>query len=203
MAKTVDLAIRRGATFTLAARWEGETWLYAAITGITQTAPVQITSAPHSIPDGWRVAVVDAKGMTQLNAANNPPKDKDMRRAAVVSSTVLEFNDTSAAAFSKHTPNTGYIAWLAPRSLAGVIARMQIRERVKGPIVLSLTSAPNGGLSLDDTLKVVEITLTAEQTEIIAQSAGVYDLELVSAGGVVTDLLEGAVTFGPETTTTS
>ncbi len=202
MAKTLDLAIRRGATFTLSLRWEGETWLYAAITGITQTAPAQITSAVHAIPDGWRVAVVDAKGMTQLNATSNPPKDRDMRRASVVSSTVLEFNDTSAAAFGKHTPNTGYIAWLAPRSLAGFTARMQIRERVKGPVVVSLTSAPNGGISLDDTLKVIDLTLTAEQTETVLQASGVYDLELVSAGGVVFDVLEGAVTFGTEITTT-
>lgn len=196
-----DIEIRRGATFVLPVRWETEPWLYAAISSIALTAPVAITSAAQAIPDGWNVAVVDAKGLTQLNAKNNPPKASDMRRATVVSSTVVQFNEISAAAFGKHTPSTGYLAWMTPHSLDGYTARMQIKDRVGGTVLLSLTSAVDGGITLDDTGKVIEITITAEQAESITWTSGVYDMELVSAGGVVTALLEGAVAVGTEVTT--
>lgn len=196
-----DIEIRRGATFVLPVRWETEPWLYAAIASIALTAPVAITSAAQTIPDGWNVAVVDAKGLTQLNAKNNPPKASDMRRATVVSSTVIQFNEISAAAFGKHTQSTGYLAWMTPHSLAGYTARMQIKDRVGGTVLLSLTSAVDGGITLDDTGKVIEITITAEQAEAITWTSGVYDLELVSSGGVVTALLEGAVTVSTEVTT--
>lgn len=205
MAKVQDLTIRRGETFKLTVRWETEPWLYAAIESISRTAPARVTlQAPGAdIPDGWRVAVVDAKGMTQLNAANNPPKSKDMRRAKVTGLTQLEFNDISAAAFGAHTTGSGYLAWMTPHSLAGYTARMQIKDRVGGTVLLSLTSAVDGGITLDDAGKVIEITITAAQAEAITWTSGVYDLELVSAGGIVTALMEGAVTASTEVTTTT
>ena len=196
-----DIEIRRGATFVLPVRWETEPWLYAAIASISLTAPASITSAAHTIPDGWNVAVVDAKGLTQLNAKNNPPKASDMRRATVVSSTVIQFNEISAAAFGKHQAGSGYLAWMTPQSLAGYTARMQIKDRIGGTVLASLTSLPGGGIVLDDAVKVIEITITAEQSEAFAWTSAVYDLELVSAARKVTALLEGAVSVSGEVTT--
>ena len=195
-----DIELRRGATFVLPVRWETTPWLYAAIASISLTAPVGITSAAHAIPDGWNVAVVDAKGLTQLNAKNNPPKASDMRRATVVSATQIQFNEISAAAFGKHQAGSGYLAWLTPHTLTGYTARMQIKDRVGGVVLLSLTTE-NGGITLDDGGKVIEISITAAQTEAFTKSAGVYDLELVSPGGVVTPLMEGAVAINTEVTT--
>ena len=200
-ARSLDLEIRRGESFTLAVRWETEPWLYAAIASIALAAPVQITTAgPHNLPNGWKVAVVDAKGLTQLNAKNNPPKASDMRRATVVSATQIQFNEISAAAFGKHQAGSGYLAWLTPHTLIGYAARLQIKDRVGGAVLLSLTTE-NGGIALDDGGKVIEISITAAQTEALTKSAGVYDLELVSPGGVVTALLEGAVSVASEVTT--
>lgn len=196
-----DIELRRGATFVLPVRWETEPWLYGAITSIAQRAPVSITSAAHTIPDGWNVAVVDAKGLTQLNAKSNPPKASDMHRATVVSATQIEFNDISSASFGKHTAGTGYLAWRTPQSLLGHTARMQIKDRIGGTVLVSLTSVPGGGVLLDDTGKVIEITITAEQSEAFAWTSAVYDLELVSAAGKVTALLEGAVSVSGEVTT--
>ena len=195
-----DIELRRGATFVLPVRWETTPWLYAAIASISLTAPVAITSAAHTIPDGWNVAVVDAKGLTQLNAKNNPPKASDMRRATVVSATQIQFNEISAAAFGKHQAGSGYLAWLTPHTLTGYTARMQIKDRVGGAVLLSLTTE-NGGITLDDAGKVIEITITAEQSEAFAWTSAVYDLELVSAAGKVTPLLEGAASVSGEVTT--
>ena len=196
-----DIELRRGATFVLPVRWETTPWLYAAIASISLTAPVAITSAAHTIPDGWNVAVVDAKGLTQLNAKNNPPKDSDMRRATVVSATQIQFNEISAAAFGKHQAGSGYLAWLTPHTLTGYTARMQIKDRIGGTVLASLTSLPGGGIVLDDAGKVIEITITAEQSEAFAWTSAVYDLELVSAAGKVTPLLEGAASVSGEVTT--
>lgn len=201
MTTTRDIQIRRGSTFLMVVRWETESWLYAAITSISLTAPVAITSAAHTIPDGWNVAVVDAKGLTQLNAKSNPPKKSDMRRATVVSATQIEFNEVSAANFTPHKAASGYLAWRAPQSLTGYAARMQIKDRVDGTVLVSLTSAPSGGITINQTDKAIEIVITDAQTEAIAKAGGVYDLELVSPGGVVTALLAGAVTFESEVTT--
>ena len=196
-----DIELRRGATFVLPVRWETTPWLYAAIASISLTAPVAITSAAHTIPDGWNVAVVDAKGLTQLNAKNNPPKASDMRRATVVSATQIQFNEISAAAFGKHQAGSGYLAWLTPHTLTGYTARMQIKDRIGGTVLASLTSLPGGGIVLDDAGKVIEITITAEQSEAFAWTSAVYDLELVSAAGKVTPLLEGAASVSGEVTT--
>ena len=201
MTTTRDIQIRRGSTFLMAVRWETEPWLYAAITSISLTAPVTITSAAHTIPDGWNVAVVDAKGLTQLNAKSNPPKKSDMRRATVVSATQIEFNEVSAANFTPHKAASGYLAWRAPQNLTGYTARMQIRDRVGGTVLVSLTSAPSGGITINQTDKAIEIVITDAQTGAITKAEGVYDLELVSPGGVVTALLAGAVTFESEVTT--
>ena len=151
--------------------------------------------------DLWRVAVVDAKGMTQLNAAAVPPKPKDMRRATVRSATEIEFNDASAAAFGAHTTNSGYLAWMTPHSLDDFTARLQIKDRVGGTVLHTATSAPLGGIVLSDAEKTIEFKVDAETAESFAWSGGVYDLEMVSAGGTVTAILEGAVTVGAEVTT--
>ena len=145
--------------------------------------------------------MVDAKGLTQLNAKSNPPKASDMRRAKVLSATQIEFNGISAASYPQHVANSGYLAWMTPHPLAGYVARMQIKDRPGGAVLLSLTSGANGGITLDDAGKVIEIVIRADQTEAMTWTSGAYDLELVSPGGVVTALLEGSVQVSSEITT--
>ena len=201
-ARSLDLEIRRGESFTLAVRWETEPWLYAAIASIALAAPVQITTAgPHNLPNGWNVAVVGAKGLTELNAKNNPPKTNDMRRATVINASGIEFNDISATGFGVHRGGSGYLAWLTPHSLAGYLARMQIRDRPGGAVLHTLTSALGGGITLDDVEKVIELAIDATTTAGFSWSAAQYDLELVSPGGHVTALLEGAISMQSEITT--
>jgi hypothetical protein len=63
---------------------------------------------------------------------------------------------------------------------------------------LELTTA-NGRVSLTSA-GVITLSLTATETAALAAGRYVYDLELVSSGGVVTRLLEGVVTVSPEVT---
>jgi hypothetical protein len=85
-------------------------------------------------------------------------------------------------------------------NLTGYTARMQIRERVESSTALvSLTSS--SGITLGGAAGTVVITITATQTDALPNmKKGVYDLELVSAGGIVTRLLQGEVVVSPQVT---
>jgi len=63
---------------------------------------------------------------------------------------------------------------------------------------IELTTA-NGRISLTNA-GVITLSLTATETAALAAGRYVYDLEMVSSGGVVTRLLEGVVTVSPEVT---
>lgn len=201
MAKKLDLSILQGKTFVLHARWGTIPLIYKSITAMQQTAPARVTASGHGIPDGWQVAVVGAKGMTELNAVNNPLKDADFRVATVVDSNTVEFNNVSAAGFKAYVSG-GYLAYYTPMSLASYTARMKIKDKVGGTVLETLTTE-NGGITLNNTNKLITITISATATAAYAWKNAVYDLELASgdATPVVTALLFGKVTVTKEVTT--
>jgi hypothetical protein len=63
---------------------------------------------------------------------------------------------------------------------------------------LELTTA-NSRISLTNA-GVITLSLTATETAALAAGRYVYDLEMVSSGGLVTRLLEGVATVSPEVT---
>lgn len=196
-----NFVIDQGKTFQQVIRWESEPFVYAAIASISRTAPVSIeTQDAHGLVDGWRVAVVSAQGMRQINAENSPPIDSDFHRATIVDETTVELNDINAADFSVHTANTGYLQFYSPKSLAGCTARMTIRDRTGGAELMSLTTE-NGRITLDDTEKTITLRIEADDTAAISWLHGVYDLEIEDSDGFVTGLYQGAVTVNREETT--
>ena len=85
-----------------------------------------------------------------------------------------------------------------PVDLTGYTARMQIRKKHQGDLLISLTTE-NGGLTIDDAEGTVTIDMTAAQTSEITRS-GVYDLELI-VGSTVTKMLRGQFILTHEVTT--
>ena len=93
---------------------------------------------------------------------------------------------------------------LTPVNITGYSIRMQIRTEIDavgfidefttGGGEILLTDAANGKFTL-----TITDTATTLYTEADFESA-VYDLELVSGGGVVTRLIEGTVTLSKEVT---
>jgi hypothetical protein len=77
---------------------------------------------------------------------------------------------------------------------------MSIKDKVGGTELMSLTTE-NSRISVDDAGKIITLTISADDTEVIEFSKGVYDLELVSPTGIVTTLLAGAVSVTSEVTT--
>jgi hypothetical protein len=86
-----------------------------------------------------------------------------------------------------------------PVDLGGYTARMQVRQRyVSTSTVLSLTSG--SGITLGGALGTITLLVSASATAEVATGEYLYDLELVSGGGVVTRLLQGSFTVRAEVT---
>ena len=88
-----------------------------------------------------------------------------------------------------------------PVNVTGYLARMQIRENFDSDdYLIFLTSDPAGGITLGGALGTITIEMSAETTASLPQIDAVYDLELVSAAGFVTRLVQGRVFISREVT---
>lgn len=195
-----NITIEQGSTYQQTVFWESTPFVYRPISAISKTAPVSITCAGHGLVDGWRVAVIGVVGMTQLNAANDPPKAKDFHEVTVVDSNTITINSIDASSYSAYKSG-GYLKYYTQVDISGYTARMTIKNKVGGTVLLQLDSGLIGGITLNNASKAIQLQISAAQTAALAFSSGVYDVELVSPLGVVTKLLGGAVTLSPEVTT--
>lgn len=195
--KVHNAPVYQGRTFKIVLRWETEPVVYRPITGISQTAPVQITAPDHGLSDGWYVAVSDVKGMTQINSKSNSPDEEDFYQVTRVDADTIELNAVDAASFSAYVSG-GYLRYNTPVSLDGAAARMDIKNKVGGTALYSLNEV--SGITLDDAEHVISVTIPAADTADFTWKTAVYDLEVDTALG--TDcLLTGVLTLVPEVTT--
>lgn len=194
-----NLRVFQGKTFVHVVRWGQTDSSYKAITAIPATAPAQLTVPGHGLPTGWPVAIVSVLGMIEINALATPPSPDDYHKVIAVDANTLQIPDINAAGFTPYVSG-GYVQFQAPAPLTGYTARMEIKDRVGGTILVSLTS-PSSGIAIDTNLSTVTVTIDAVTTAAITKLNGVYDLELVSPAGVVTPLLYGSVTVQQEVTT--
>lgn len=200
----MTLAIKKGKTFSRVLRPTGPPFIYRAITGITKSAPVSIKAVAHGLVSGQYVAVVSAKGMTEINAEVDRyghPKLGEYHKCTVVDVDNITINDINAADFGAYTSG-GYLQFLTPLDMAGCTARRTIKDRIGGTELLTLTTE-NGGLAIDNTAHTITETIAATATAALTWKTGVTDLELVNtASGRVTaiDALD-KVTVEDEVTT--
>jgi hypothetical protein len=194
-----DLQIIQGKTFVQVVRWETTPIVYKAITGISKTAPITITAPGHGAVHGWRGAVTAVQGMKQANAAHTPPWDADYHQITYIDADTVQFNDVNAAEYDAYVSG-GYLQYNTPQDLTGYTARMTIKNRAGGTALDTFTSA-EGDIVLDNSAKTITLTISATDTAAYTFRNGVYDLELVSAGGVVTQLLYGSAAVTQEVTT--
>jgi hypothetical protein len=251
---STDLIIQQGKTFSQVLRWETQPVVYKAITAINQAAPTKITAVGHGVPDGWRIAVVSVKGMTQLNSKNTPPRSTDYHQATVVDVDNISLNDTNSSDYSTYSSG-GYVMYNTPADLTGFTARMTIKDQIAVPNLLKCTTAGTSGstlptaagadgtavwevapagsarsvtwsaatafalgdiidthellrldtvnsrITIDTVNYTITLTIDAATTAAITWDTGVYDLEMVSVGGVVTGLMSGAISVVDEVTT--
>lgn len=189
-AKTEDFVIWMGKSFRRVIRWESKPYLYRAITGITKAAPAVITATSHSIPDGWRVAVVSAQGMTEINALNAPPRDSEFMAARVLTSSTIALDDVDSSQFTTYSSG-GYLQLFTPVDLTGMLARYKVKDKVGGTTLVSLTSS--SGITISNTTKTITIDITAAATAAYTWTTGVHELEMEDSNGFVTGLFDGSV----------
>lgn len=199
-AKRLDLVIRQGETFQRIIRWETLPFIYKAITAITAAAPASITATAHGLTNGWRVAVVSVRGMTQINAENSPPRTSDFEQVTVGDANTVTLNRINSADFNAYTSG-GYLQFYTPVDLTGYEARMKIKDRVGGTELASFTSdPPDNRITVDNAAKTITVELSAVDAAALAFTKGVYDLEMVSPGGVVTTIFSGSISVVKEVT---
>ena len=87
-----------------------------------------------------------------------------------------------------------------PIDLTGYSARMQIRETVDAVAALPDATTVNGQIILGGAAGTVTFAIPATITAAFTFEEAVYDLEVESAGGHVTRLVEGSVYLSPEVT---
>ena len=88
----------------------------------------------------------------------------------------------------------------APIDLTCYIARMQIRASVEAVTTIHEATTANGQLVMGGAAGTVTFNIPAVDTAAMDFEEAVYDLEVESAGGHVTRLVEGSVYLSPEVT---
>jgi hypothetical protein len=193
-AKKLNLTVRQGETFLRVIRWETPPFIYKAITAITKAGPVVVTAVAHGLKSGWRAAVVSVVGMDEINADHSPPRDHNFHQVTVLSVDTVEINDINSADFDTYVSG-GYLQFYTPVNMTGFTARMTIKDKIGGTVLDTLVP------TIDAVNNTITLTISAVDTALFTWKKGVYDLEMVSAGGVVTTIFAGSVTLTQEVTT--
>ncbi len=91
-------------------------------------------------------------------------------------------------------------------NLAGFTARMHIRRTIDTASPMIILTTENGRIAINPNIagnatknNEISLMITAADTATITTS-GVYDLEIISAGGTVSKVIRGDVTLIPEVT---
>lgn len=191
--------IYQGRTFRYTVRPEMLPIVYKPITGIQQSAPVSITAVGHGLVSGWNAAVTNVKGMTQINATPNALRPSDFRPVTFVDADTVTINSIDAAGFSPYVSG-GHLIYYTPVSLAGAVARLDIRDKVGGVLLHSLTSV-GGDIVIDDTNHFVGIEIPPTTSDDFAFLTAVGDLEVEYADSSVDALVIAEIAVIREITT--
>jgi hypothetical protein len=73
-----------------------------------------------------------------------------------------------------------------------------VGKLAKGYSSTRTRTAMTTSFAIDRTTGILSISLTANQTAALDPERYVYDVEIISSGGVVTRVLEGIITVRPE-----
>ncbi|TAG50441.1 MAG: hypothetical protein EAZ30_00015 [Betaproteobacteria bacterium] len=85
-------------------------------------------------------------------------------------------------------------------NLTGYTAQMQLRSDIDSAIPIIALTIANGRITTAPLLGRLELLLSATETAALSFDRAVYDLEITSAGGEVTRVLQGSVALSKEVT---
>lgn len=195
----MDISIKQGSTFQLTLKYGQPQFAVKAITGVTKSGQAVVTATGHGLTVDWPVWVVGVAGMDQLNHTSDELRDACAAYYAYyVDANSLRL-DVDTTRFNAYTSG-GEVLYHPPVNLTGFTARMQIRETVESTTVLHSLTTENGGITLGGAAGTIALTISASDTAAFTFDTAVYDLEVVSGGGVVTEIASGAVLMNNEVT---
>lgn len=184
--------IIKGSTYRDTLRWATSECVLKPITSVVAMPAARFTCAEHGLVDGWPGSIEGHRSI----------EEKMSFSLRVIDDDTFEIPCMNAAGFrAQTTPLT--LRYNAPVDMAGYAARMQIKDKVGGNVLLELTSAAVSGeprIIIDNTARTIVREIPADITEAITWKRAVYDLEMVS-GGYVTKIDTDEVTVGTEVTT--
>lgn len=190
----LNFKIYQGSTFQEVLRWESSTKVYVPITAITKSAPVVITAANHSIPIGWRARVTNVAGMKEINCSED-----EYYQVTGTTTDTATINAVNSLAYTTYTSG-GVLEYNQPVDLAGYTARMHIREKLESTSIILQLTTENNRIILDNVAKTITLKVSATDTAALTVPQAVYNLELVSASGIVTSLIAGNIQLLKEVT---
>lgn len=198
MSTAYDITIKQGSTFSLTLKYGQPQFTVKAITGVTKSGQAVVTAPTHGLTIDWPVWVVGVAGTDQLNHRSDELRDACAAYYAYyVDGNSLRL-DVDTTRFGVYTSG-GEVLYHPPVNLTGFTARMQIRETIESTTTLvSLTEA--SGITLGGAAGTIGITISATATALLDFDSAVYDLEVVSAGGIVTPVAYGNVYLNDEVT---
>lgn len=198
MTATQDFHIQKGATFNPILKYAQPHLIVKTITGITRSGQAVVTCT-HALTVDWPVYVVGVVGMGKIN---HRPEELKQPGAAYqgyyVSSSSIRL-DVDSTRFAAYTSG-GELVYHPPVDLTSYTARMQIREDIDDVAASISLTTENGGITLGATAGTISLLIAATATDDITWEDAVYDLEIISSGGIVTRLISGAITASDEVT---
>lgn len=184
----LPLRLIRGATYRDTRRLMQPPKEFRPLTGISATAPVQLTVPGHRLAGDWLAWVVGTTGLPDLN--REPPRQLP-HRVDVIDADTLEINSLNGAGF-KPAAGAGQLIYQPPLDLAGATARMTFRSHEEGGADLLVLATGNGITATAPGTLTVEIA--ADVTAEIAWSSAWYHLDITFPDGTVSRFFRGAVT---------
>jgi hypothetical protein len=188
----LNLKIYQGSTFKQVLRWESSTKVYVPITNIAKSAPMVVTAPGHQIPLGWRARVVNVGGMKEANLL-------DYQIVTDISADTATFNQVNSLGFTAYTSG-GVLEYNQPAPLVGLMARMQIREKLGSTVVLHELTTENGGVIFNNQYKTITLTIPDSTTAGFTFLNAVYTLEFEGTNGETSTFAKGSVSLEREVT---
>lgn len=181
----LNLTIRRGASSDIPIRIETDELIYRPITAMTRSAPLQITATAHGLPNGWRAAIQNAGGSSEINLPWDRLRDADLRKIAWIDADHFTFPEINSSSWRTYTSG-GQVVYYQPLDLSAFSsASMDVRAAVDGSL-LAHYNTTDGTLEIDSTASAIWLRLTETETESLPADDLVFDVELTrNAGGVI------------------
>lgn len=199
----VKVSIRAGSTWRYSTTLCYGDMVYKAISAVDRGWPTTITVTTHGIPAGVRIPawIANARG-PKINTTEEEPHIVER-----VDDNTLMLIGLNTGRDSTYTANSGTLAYIPVRNIAGWTARADFKYSVDGDtLVEALSTGLAPEIVLDGTIGKIDFELSEEQTRTLLGGGtqtvtGIAHVELVDGDGAVHAVFDFAWTATPEGTT--